>query len=68
MNEYRQFVTQQVLRHSQRNQDLVRQELTHLKSLPQRRCADYEVLSARVSSSSTINVRQVVYTQRSWTA
>ncbi|MCE0370123.1 IS21 family transposase, partial [Klebsiella pneumoniae] len=61
LNEYRQFVTQQVLRHNQRNQDLVRQELALLKPLPQRRCADYEELSVRVSSSSTINVRHVVY-------
>ena len=30
LNEYRQFVTQQVLRHNQRNQDLVRQELALL--------------------------------------
>lgn len=34
LNEYRQFVTQQVLRHNQRNQDLVRQELALLKPLP----------------------------------
>lgn len=61
LEEYRQFVTQQVLRHNQRNQDLVRQELTHLKPLPRRRCADYEELPVRVSSSSTINVRLVVY-------
>ena len=32
-----------------------------LKPLPERRCADYEELSVRVSSSSTINVRLVVY-------
>lgn len=61
LDEYRQFVTQQVLRHNQRNHDLLRQELVHLKPLPSRRCADYEELSVRVSSSSTITVRLVVY-------
>jgi len=61
LNEYRQFVTQQVLRHNQRNHDLFRQELVYLKPLPQLRCADYEELSVRVSSSSTINVRHVFY-------
>lgn len=32
-----------------------------LKPLPERRCADYEDLSVRASSSSTINVKLVVY-------
>lgn len=61
LDEYRQFITQQVLRHNQRNHDLLRQELPVLKPLPERRCADYEELSVRASSSSTINVRLVVY-------
>lgn len=33
----------------------------HLKPLPFRRSADYDELTVRVSSSSTINVRHVVY-------
>lgn len=61
LEEYRRFVTQQVLRHNQRNQDLVQQELAFLTPLPRNRCADYEEFSVRVSSSSTINVKFVVY-------
>lgn len=61
LEEYRRFVTQQVLRHNQHNQDLVQRELEYLTPLPRNRCADYEELSVRVSSSSTINVKFVVY-------
>lgn len=32
-----------------------------LKFLPKKRCTDYEKLSVRVSSGSTINIRIVVY-------
>lgn len=37
------------------------QELEHLMALPAFRFADYELLSVRVRSTSTIEVRQVVY-------
>jgi len=61
LEAYREFITQQVLRHNQRNQDLIKQESPHLQPLPQQRCADYQELSARVSSSSTITVQLVQY-------
>jgi hypothetical protein len=37
------------------------QELEHLMALPAFRFADYELLSVRVRSTSTIEVRQVIY-------
>lgn len=58
---YREFITQQVLRHNQRNQDTIKRETSHLQPLPQRRCVDYQELFARVSSSSTISVQLVMY-------
>ncbi|MEX8729384.1 IS21 family transposase, partial [Salmonella enterica] len=59
--EYQTFITQQVMRHNRNNQDLVKEERPHLKPLPLRRSADYDELTVRVSSSSTINVRHVIY-------
>jgi hypothetical protein len=37
------------------------QELEHLTALPAFRFADYEMLTVRVRSTSTIEVRQVIY-------
>lgn len=61
LEEYQAFITQQVMRHNRNNQDLVKEERPHLKPLPLRRSADYDELTVRVSSSSTINVRHVIY-------
>ncbi len=49
------------MRHNRNNQDLVKEERPHLKPLPLRRRADYDELTVRVSSSSTINVRHIIY-------
>ncbi len=61
LEEYQAFITQQVMRHNRNNQDLVKEERLHLKPLPLRRSADYDELTVRVSRSSTINVKHVVY-------
>ena len=61
IEEYQAFITQQVMRHNRNNQDLVKEERLHLKPLPLRRSADYDELTVRVSRSSTINVKHVVY-------
>ncbi|ENI3024410.1 IS21 family transposase [Salmonella enterica] len=61
LEEYQAFITQQVMRHNRNNQDLVKEERPHLKPLPLRRRADYDELTVRVSSSSTINVKHVIY-------
>ncbi len=42
-------------------QDKFEQERTRLQPLPKRRVADYEVLSAKVSCHSTIDVRCILY-------
>ncbi len=49
------------MRHNRNNQDLVKEERLHLKPLPLRRSTDYDELTVRVSRSSTINVKHVVY-------
>ncbi len=61
IEEYQAFITQQVMRHNRNNQDLVKEERLHRKPLPLRRSADYDELTVRVSRSSTINVKHVVY-------
>ncbi|MDI6969600.1 IS21 family transposase, partial [Klebsiella pneumoniae] len=61
IEEYQAFITQQVMRHNRNNQDLVKEERLHLKPRPLRRSADYDELTVRVSRSSTINVKHVVY-------
>lgn len=61
VEEYRSFITTQVLRHNQRHAGAIAQEREHLKPLPMKRCADYEELLARVSVSSTVTVKLVVY-------
>ena len=61
VDEYRSFITTQVLRHNQRHAGAVAQEREHLKPLPLQRCADYEELLARVTASSTVTVKLVVY-------
>jgi hypothetical protein len=59
LDDYREFITQQVMKHNRRNLDIIKLELPHLQSLPLRRCSDYEELSVRGSSSSTINVNKL---------
>lgn len=49
------------MRHNRNNQDLVKEERPHLEPLPLRRSADDDELTVSVSSSSTINVRHVIY-------
>lgn len=61
VDKYRSFITAQVLRHNQRHAGAVAQERGHLKPLPLKRCGDYEELLARVSASSTVTVKLVVY-------
>lgn len=61
VDEYRSFITTQVLRHNQRHAQAVLQERQYLRALPMKRCADYEELLVRVSASSTVTVKLVVY-------
>jgi hypothetical protein len=47
---------------NQQHQAKFAEEQKHLQPLPPQRVADYEVLTARVSSRSTIDVRCILYT------
>lgn len=59
---YQQFIEQVVERLNQRNQERFEIEKTHLQPLPPYRYPDYEVLTVKVTSHSTINVRCITYT------
>ena len=59
---YQGFITTSVEKLNQPHQAKFAEEQNHLQPLPQHRVADYEVLTARVSSRSTIDVRCILYT------
>jgi hypothetical protein len=59
---YQDFIATAVEKLNQQHQAKFAAEQKHLQSLPQHRVADYEVLTARVSSRSTIDVRCILYT------
>ena len=60
--EYQAFIDAQVEKLNRRCQQKFEQERAVLQALPKYRVADYEVLTARVSCRSTIEVRCVLYT------
>lgn len=59
---YQAFITTSVNKLNQQHQAKFAREQKHLQPLPRHRVADYEVLTARVSSRSTIDVRCILYT------
>lgn len=59
--DYQTFITTIVAKLNQQHQAKFEEEQKHLQPLPKHRVADYEVLSARVSSRSTIDVRCILY-------
>ena len=62
VSEYQAFIDAQVEKLNQRCQQKFEQEQAYLQPLPKYRVADYEVLTARVSCRSTIEVRCILYT------
>ena len=62
LDQYRQFVSEVALRLNARMRKAVAIERAALRSLPQRRTADYEEVPARMSKFGTFNVRGVLYT------
>jgi hypothetical protein len=62
LEEYRLLIEAAVAKLNQQCQQKYEQEKTHLQSLPKYRSPDYEVLTACVSTRSTIEVRCVLYT------
>ncbi|MEM9806853.1 MAG: IS21 family transposase [Cyanobacteria bacterium P01_D01_bin.56] len=59
---YQAFIETSVAKLNQQHQTKFAEEQPHLQSLPKHRVADYEILTARVSSRSTIDVRCILYT------
>lgn len=62
VTDYQAFIATIVAKLNQQYQAKFEEEQKHLQPLPKHRVADYEVLTARVSSRSTIDVRCILYT------
>ena len=60
--EYQALIDAQVAKLNQQCQTKYEQEKDHLQPLPKYRTPDYEVLTAKVSKRSTIDVRCILYT------
>jgi hypothetical protein len=58
---YQAFIEGVVKQHNQRNAKEVDIERLSLQALPQHHCVDYTEVVARVSTSSTIEVRRITY-------
>lgn len=62
MSAYQAFIDRIVAKLNQQHPVKFAEEQQHLQPLPKHRVADYEMLTARVSSRSTIDVRCILYT------
>jgi hypothetical protein len=62
VDEYQKFIEKVVSQHNNRNAKPINIEKENLQLLPIYKTTDYTELCARVTSSSTINVRNVTYT------
>ena len=62
VQDYQTFIDTAVEKLNARRTEKFSEEQSHLQPLPKYRVADYEVLTARVSSRSTIDVRRILYT------
>lgn len=61
LEEYRSFVREVIDRHNRRIHKCYLEELAHLAPLPERRTTDYTEERMRVTNSSTISVKSMVY-------
>ena len=61
ITQYQALINQAVEGLNRQHQDKFEQEQVALQALPQVRVADYEILTARVSTRSTIEVRCILY-------
>ena len=59
---YQQFIEASVSKLNERHQEKFAEEQQKLQPLPKYRSCDYEILTARVSRYSTIDVRCILYT------
>lgn len=62
LDEYRLLIEAAIAKLNQQCQQKFEQEKIHLQSLPKYRIPDYEILSACVSTRSTVEVRCILYT------
>ena len=62
VSAYQQFIEAAVTKLNERHQQKFVEEQQTLQPLPKYRACDYEILTARVSRYSTIDVRCVLYT------
>jgi len=58
---YQQFIDQVVAKHNQRHQKLIKIERQQLQPLPAHRTIDFDEITARVSTTSTIIVKKIMY-------
>lgn len=65
IEEYRHFVREVVARHNRRIHKKYLEELMHLRALPERKTLAFKEVRARVTSSSTIRVSEVIYSVQS---
>ncbi len=61
IEDFQRFVDSVVAKHNRRNESLLREELAVMSPLPRTTGVDYTQERVRVTSTSTINVRRVVY-------
>lgn len=61
VESYQQFIDQIVVRHNHRHQKRINEERLHLQPLAAHRALDCDLLTVRVTTSSTIYVKNVVY-------
>ena len=62
IEDYQSFIDLQATKLNERHQAKFEEEQKCLRPLPKYRVPDYEVLTAKVSSRSTIDVRCILYT------
>lgn len=62
VSDYQGYIDKVVAKLNAHCAEPYRQEQQYLQALPRYRVADYEVLTVRVSSRSTITVRRILYT------
>jgi len=62
LDEYRGFLRELLHRQNKRIEKAFIEEKTFLKALPERKTCDYEEERARVTTSSTIAIKHIIYT------
>lgn len=61
LDEYKGFLRELIQRINKRNEKAILEERTFLKPLPERKACDYTEERVRVTTSSTISVKHVIY-------